>query len=185
MAKYSFFEYATQHGFIVAQMADRIARSREFVQIVLDPSRGRVYQAFKTGNPDKPFFEYVIPEREVAESTEMWRRKVAKELGDAWKRNVRAIEEARLARSGQGTTAPSDSAPSKIESSSTDAPPKPASLSGALEAGVPVTPASVPLPSTPASSKTGPISSKAYAPRSQKSGSKSRSSSGPSTASSG
>jgi hypothetical protein len=175
MAKYSFFEYATQHGYIVAQMADRIARSREFVQIVLDPSRGRVYQAFKTGNPDKPFFEYVIPEREVAESTEMWRRKVSKGLGDAWKRNVREREEARY---GRRTTEQSASEPSKIESSSTDAPPKPESLSGPSEAGVPVTAASVPLPSTPASSKTAPISSKAYVRRSPKSGSKSRSSSG-------
>jgi hypothetical protein len=183
MAKYSFFEYATQHGYIVAQMADRIARSREFVQIVLDPSRGRVYQAFKTGNPDKPFFEYVIPERESTESTEMWRRKVSKGLGDAWKRNVREREEARAsirvtALSGLPIPDTSSSAPSKIESSSTDAPPKSASSSGASEAGVPVTPASVPLPSTPESSKTAPISSKAYVRRSQKSGSKSRSSSG-------
>jgi hypothetical protein len=180
-AKYTFFEAATQHGFIMACVGGRVARSREFCQIIIDPSRGRVFQAFKTARPDSPYLEFVIPERETTESTKMWERRAQKAVEDAWKKYER---ERVAARSIRDTTAPSASPPSPSTVSSTDAPPKLASLIGPYGVAEPAQQGSGPGPSTPESSPTEPLSSKDSAPPSRKSASKSRSSSGGSKGSS-
>ena len=181
-AKYTFFEAATQHGYIMACVGGRVAKSREFCQIIIDPSRGRVFQAFKTTRPDKPYIEFVIPERETTESTKMWEARARKAVEGAWKSYERAKAEA---RSGAATLGSPESTPSKTESLSTGAPQSKESLSGPSVGEEPVIAASALGLSTPESSKTEPVSSPRSAPPSRKSGSKSRSLSGASKANSG
>lgn len=169
-AKYTFFEAATQHGYIVALMSGRLAKSREFYQIIIDPTRGRVFQVFKSTNPEVPFFEFVIPERETTESTKMWEAKAKKALDGEWGRYLKA-----KGQFGVGTTVPPSSEPSNPPVSSTGAPPNPASLAGMSVEEEPVIAACVHDLLIPESSPTEPPSSPASAPRSRKSGSKSRS----------
>lgn len=183
-AKYTFFEQATQHGYIASLLSGRVAKSREFCKIHVD-DRGRVYQVLKTASPDTPFFEFVIPEREVTESVKIWEIRVKKLLDKQWAQLEAERAARRVARSGTGTTASSELTPSKTESLSTDVPPKPESLSGpsvveALEIAV-----SAPEPSTPAFLPTEPTSSSPSAPQSRLKGSKSPSSRGASTGKSG
>lgn len=83
-AKYTFFEAATQHGYVLSLMAPRIHKSSHSYQIIIDPSRGRVFQVFRTQYPDVPYFEFVIPERMTTESTLMWRDKTKKALDVEW-----------------------------------------------------------------------------------------------------
>lgn len=188
IAKYTMFEGAQQHGYIVACMGDRLAKSREYYQIIVDPARGRVFQVFRASNPGVAHFEFVIPERETTESRMMWQDRAKKGLDKAWKQNLErlaGIKAARLAASGPATSAPSESPPSKIESLSTGAPPNPGSLSGPSGAVELETAVFAPEPLTQVSSPTEPTSSTASAPPSRKSASRSRSSSGGSKVSSG
>lgn len=184
-AKYTFFEAATQHGYIVALMAPRMSKSREFYRIVIDRERGRVFQLYKVSRPDAPVFEFIIPERDTTESTLMWREKAKRGLDKAWKEYQRTKVEQKEARSGAATPGPSSSTPSKIESSSTDARPNLVFLPSESAEGASDPPAFGLVPSTPASSKTVETSSKGSGRPSRKSGSRSRSSSGASTVSSG
>ena len=184
-AKYTFMEAATQHGYLVALMAPRMSKSRDFYRIIIDSERGRVFQLYKTSRPDVPVFEFVIPERDTSESTLMWRDKCKKMLDKAWKGYQKGREEARIARFGGPTPEPSVSTPLSPTASSTDAPPSPeSSLSESAEA-VNVPPAYGLEQSTPEFSPTTEISSNPSERPSRKAGSKSRSSSGRSTANSG
>jgi hypothetical protein len=83
-AKYSFFEAATQQGFVVACMVPRMVRQREHFKIIVDPKRGRVFQLFREGDPDKAIFEFVIPDRQRAQSMKMWEAETRELLGTAW-----------------------------------------------------------------------------------------------------
>lgn len=177
-AKFTFFEAATQHGYVMSLMADRVQKSRDFHQIIIDPQRGRVFQLFKSRDPETPFFEYVIPERLTTESNFMWRAKVKGELDKAWERMKRA-------RSGGATTEASESQPLSPSASSTDAPQKSEPSNGESGAGEPGPLVLDPGLLTPESYPTDKVSSPASAPVSRKSGSKSRSSSGGSKGSSG
>ena len=180
-ARYTFFEAAQQHGYVAALMGPRVAKDRERCQIIIDPKRGRVFQVFKTRDPEVVYFEFVIPERDTTESQFQWREKVKRGLDKVWKDHERSVLETKARRAasyGPPTEAPLTSEPSKIESSSTDAPPNKASSHGPYVEGVPATQGSGPLPSTRESLPTVRGSSTVSAPRSRKSGSKSRSSSG-------
>lgn len=171
-ARYTFFEAATQHGYVQALMAPRLEKSRYFSQIIIDPKRGRVWQTFKVANPEKVVFEFIIPERLTTESNLMWRQKTAKALEGQWNTFKRPKE------IGLGTQGSSGSTSSPITASSTDAPPKSdiSTLERALVEPVPLV--SAPVDPTPPSSPKGPRSSKPSAPTSRKTGSSSRSSSG-------
>jgi hypothetical protein len=184
-AKYTFMEAATQHGYLVALMAPRMSKSRDFYRIVIDQGRGRVFQLYKTTRPDVPAFEFVIPERDSSESTLMWRDKCKKMLDKAWKGHQKALEERREARFGAAISAPSPSELSSPSASSTDAPPRPESSPSESEEGESGPRVSDPEPSTPGSSTIDGRSSMGYVAPSRKSGSRPRSSSGASTASSG
>ena len=184
-ARDTFFEAATQHGYVVALMGPRMFKSREHFNIILDPERGRVFRLFKSSSPDVPVFEFVIPDRDTTESTLMWRDKCKKALDKAWKEYEKDRAKAKEARSGEGSSPPSDSAPSKTESSSTDVPPRPEFLNSASVAEEPAISGSDQEPLTRASSPIEPVSSKGSGRPSRKSGSKSRSSSTASTESSG
>src|SRR6185503_12298658 len=120
-AKYTFFEAATQHGYVEALMAPRTEKSRHIRQIIIDPSRGRVYQLYRVADPSKPVFEFVIPERYTNESNFMWREKTRKALEGEWKKFVKAREAKRLGI-GEDTTGRSGSTLSSPIVSSTDAP---------------------------------------------------------------
>jgi len=183
-AKFTFFEAATQHGYVMALMGEKITKSREFHQIIVDPSRGRVFQLFKTSRPETPFFEYIIPERLTTESTFMWRARVKKGVDAAWK-DIKTKPAPTAVASGKDGTGASASPPLSPGALSTGVPPKSELSSGTSVAAEPVTPGSVPGPSTPVSSPTGKASLPDSASPSRKSGSKSQSSSGGSTASSG
>lgn len=171
-ARYTFFEAATQHGYVQALMAPRMEKSRHNHQIIIDPTRGRVFQLFRVADPSTPVFEFVIPERLTTESNLMWRQKTAKALEGQWNKFKRPRE------IGPGTQVSSGSTGSPITASSTDAPPKSdiSTLERALVEPVPLV--SVPVDPTPPSSPKGPRSSKPSAPTSRKTASSSRSSSG-------
>lgn len=177
-AKYTFMEAATQHGYLVALMAPRMSKSRDFYRIVIDQTRGRVFQLFKTSRPDTPVFEFVIPERDTRESTLMWRDKCKKMLDGEWKRYQRDRVAQREARFGELGSGPSPSPALSPTASSTDAPQRQeSSPTGSVE-GANVQPVSGPEPLTPESSPTSEVSSSPSDPPSRKSGSRSRSSSG-------
>ena len=184
-AKYTFMEAATQHGYLVALMAPRLSKSRDFYRIIIDQNRGRVFQLYKTSRPDVPVFEFVIPERDTSESTMMWRDKCKKMLDKAWKGYQKDRAEQREARYGAATSGPSPSPLSSHTASSTDAPLKLESLPSESAEAVSVPSVFGQEPLTPESSPTTGPSSKTFDPPSRKSGSKPRSSSGASTVSSG
>lgn len=187
MSKYTFFEAAAQHGQIVAMMAPRMQKSKDFYNIVIDKERGRVFRMFKTARPDEPYFEFIIPDREATESTRMWGEKARRALDKAWAQNEKERAQAKADRraSGPDTTGPSQSEYSRIRSLSTARDTKLESSSSQLEEAVAEAMASDLDKSILESSPIEPPSSKTSGRPSRKSGSKSRSSSMASTAKSG
>jgi hypothetical protein len=121
-ARYTFFEAATQQGYVVACMSKYMQRSRDVFDIINDPQRGRVFRLFRVGRPTEAFFEFVIPNRETTETTLMWNKRVAKAVEGAWNSHTKARQAGRS--SGPDTSVPPESSASSLGPSSTDAPPK-------------------------------------------------------------
>lgn len=165
-ARYTFLEAATQHGYVSALMAPRTEKSRHIQQIIIDPSRGRVYQLFRVSNTEVPIFEFVIPERLTTESTLMWRAKTKKALEGAWKQYEREREAKKAGTgvpstgTGKGTKDGSDSTDWSLFASSTAAPPKPEPSTGGLPEAVSEARVFDHEPSIRVSSKTDETSSK-------------------------
>lgn len=99
-ARYTFFELATQNGFVVAQMAPRMRNGR-FGQISIDnqaPGTGRVFRMYREVAPEVVEFEFHIPDRATTESVGLWEGRAKRELDKAWKLYERERDERKRAK---------------------------------------------------------------------------------------
>jgi hypothetical protein len=92
-ARYTFFEIATQKGYLMAVMHDLLPS--HWVRQVIEGDGGNEFllSAFRNLHDTEPTWHLGISGRLVTESTQMWQERARREAIDAWEKFAKAEAE--------------------------------------------------------------------------------------------